>query len=66
MLIYSITFPQVRRWALNTVKSLGTLDWDDYDELEEVIKWLITVITFNLFVDPIQDVGKEIYLYTIT
>lgn len=53
-------FSQIRHWAVSTVKSLGTLDWDDYDELEDVVKWLITVITFNLFVDPVQDVGKEI------
>ena len=49
---------------MSTVKSLGTLDWDDYDELEDVVKWLITVITFNLFVDPVQDVGKEMYTCT--
>lgn len=42
---------------MTTVKSLGPLDWEDYDELEEVINWVLNVITFNMFLDPVLDIG---------
>lgn len=45
---------------MTTVKSLGPLDWDDYDNLEEVIGWLVTVITFDLFEEPQDDIGESI------
>ena len=42
---------------MTNVKSLGPLDWEDYDELEEVINWVLNVITFNMFLDPVLDTG---------
>ena len=45
---------------MNTVKTLGPLDWDDYDDLEEVISWIVTVISFDLFKEPRNDIG-EVY-----
>ena len=42
---------------MTTVKSLGPLDWEDYDELEEVINWVLKVITFNMFLYPVLDTG---------
>ena len=54
----SLILTKVRRWAVDTVKSLGPLDWEDYEELEEVVNWMMTVITFNLFIEPTQDAGS--------
>jgi len=42
---------------VTTVKSLGPLDWDEYDELEEVVNWVMNALTFNMFLDPVTDVG---------
>ncbi|XP_078359214.1 uncharacterized protein LOC144643749 isoform X2 [Oculina patagonica] len=42
---------EVRGWAVRTVRSQGLINSDDYDALEEVIKWMIDVVEFNLFED---------------
>jgi len=66
---------QVRLWALKTFKSMGSVDCDEYDELENVIDWLLDVINFNLFVnhndsdslsnwDDTQNVILPQYLFT--
>lgn len=44
----------MRLWALKTFRSLGPVDCDEYVELENVIDWLLDVINFNLFVNPID------------
>lgn len=49
---------QVCSWAVHTVKSLGSLDWDDYDEMEEVINWMMAVISFNLFLNDDDCAGE--------
>ena len=43
-------------WALKTFKSFGSVDCDEYAELESVIDWLLDVINFNLFVN--NDAGN--------
>lgn len=45
-------------WAVRIVKSLGSLDWDDYDEIEEVINWIMAVISFNLFLNDEDCAGQ--------
>ena len=42
---------------MGIVQSLGQVDWDDYDSLEEVLSWIVTVITFDLFDDPQEEPG---------
>ena len=54
---------QVRRWSVEVVQSLGQVDWDDYDSLEEVLSWMVTVITFDQFDDPQGEAGVHI-MYT--
>ena len=54
---------QIRRWAINTVKSLGPINWDDYDDLHEVITWLVKVVVFDLFSYPVEDVGMYVRTY---
>ena len=44
----------MRLWALKTFKSFGSVDCDEYAELESVIDWLLDVINFNLFVNAID------------
>ena len=44
----------MRLWALKTFKSFGSVDCDEYAELESVIDWLLDVINFNLFVNTID------------
>lgn len=44
----------MRVWALKTFKSFGSVDCDEYDELESVIDWLLNVINFNLFVNYVE------------
>ena len=51
-------FSQVRQWATNNVQSLGHVDWDDFDSIEEVITWMVTVIVFDQFVDPVETSGE--------
>ena len=52
---------QVRRWAMGVVQSLGQVDWDDYDSLEQVLSWIVTVITFDQFDDPMEETGGLTY-----
>ena len=40
------------------VQSLGQVEWDDFDNLQEVMIWMITIITFDQFVEPVEDSGK--------
>lgn len=47
---------------MRTVKSLGSLDWDDYDEMEEVINWMMAVISFNLFLNDDDCAGQRVKL----
>ena len=47
----------MQKWAFKVVRSLGPLEWDNYDEMEEVIGWLMAVITFNLFLDTPYTAG---------
>ena len=62
---FSICFVlQVRRWAVCAVQSLGLVEWEDYDDLEEVIKWMMTVITFDLFSQPAPSAGE--FGYNVT
>ena len=42
---------------MGVVQSLGQVDWDDYDSLEEVLTWMVTVITFDQFVEPLDEPG---------
>ena len=42
---------------MGIVQSLGQVDWDDYDSLEEVLSWMVTVITFDQFDDPQEEAG---------
>ena len=51
---------QVRRWSVDTVQSLGQVDWDDYDSLEEVLSWMVAVITFDQFDDPQEEAGVHL------
>lgn len=39
------------KWAVKTFKLFGSIDCDEYDELESVINWLLDVIILNLFVN---------------
>ena len=39
----------MRSWAVSTVRELGTLDWDEYDQIEDVMDWLLNTINFDLF-----------------
>ena len=58
-IIYTYTYTtQVRQWATNVVQSLGQVDWDDFDNMEEVITWMVTVIVFDQFDDPVESSGK--------
>ena len=36
------------------------MDWDDYDSLEEVLSWMVTVITFDQFDDPQEEAGVHV------
>lgn len=40
---------------MKTFKSFGSLDCEEYDELESVIDWLLDVINFNLFVNCVSN-----------
>ena len=40
---------QVRRWAMKTVRSLGSVSINDFDDLQLVSKWLFSVLEFGLF-----------------
>ena len=40
---------QVRSWAVRQVRALGLINTDDYDFLQDVISWLVSVVEFNLF-----------------
>ena len=42
---------------MDVVRGLGPVDWDDYDDLEEVVHWLINVVLFDMFSDPQSDIG---------
>ena len=44
---------------MGVVQSLDPVDWDDYDELEEVVHWLMRVLLFDLFSEPLTDVGES-------
>ena len=44
---------------MRVVQSLDPVDWDDYDELEEVIHWLMRVLICDLFSEPCTDVGES-------
>lgn len=55
--MYMYMWLQVRRWAVNAVQRLGRVDWEDYDNLEEVMTWMVTVITFDQFVEPMEEAG---------
>lgn len=46
---------------MGIVQSLGQVDWDDYDSLEEVLRWMVTVITFDQFDDPQEEAGRLTY-----
>lgn len=39
------------------MKDLGLLHWDEYDQIDEVIEWVLNVIPFNLFVEPPATAG---------
>lgn len=39
---------QIRRWAIRTVRSLGTVSINDFDDLQLVSKWLFSVLEFGL------------------
>ena len=41
-------------WALKTFKSFGSVDCDEYAELENVIDWLLDVINFNFFMNHVD------------
>ena len=43
---------------MNVVQSLGQVDWDDFESIEEVITWMITVIVFDQFVEPAVSSGE--------
>ena len=43
---------------MESVKALGLLDWDDYDDMGDVISWIINVLTFDLFNEPLRDAGQ--------
>ena len=42
---------------MNVVQGLGQVDWDDFDHLQEVMTWMITIITFDQFIEPVEDAG---------
>ena len=42
---------------MNIVQGLGQVDWDDFDNLQEVMTWMITIITFDQFIEPVEDAG---------
>ena len=48
---------QVRRWSVNAVKCLGTLDWECFHEVEPIIHWLLAVVNYNLFIEPPSSAG---------
>jgi hypothetical protein len=45
---------QVRRWAVKTVRSLGSVSINDFDDLQLVSKWLFSVLEFGLFSEDID------------
>lgn len=42
---------------MNVVQGLGQVDWDDFDNLQEVMTWMITIITFDQFIEPVESAG---------
>ncbi|XP_022786146.1 probable helicase senataxin [Stylophora pistillata] len=44
--------PEVRGWAVKSVRGQGMINPDEYDLLKEVIKWMIDVVELNLFEYP--------------
>ena len=51
----------MQRWALETVKSLDPVDYLTYDELEEVISWIMGVLNFDLFQEPLTEGTTECF-----
>ena len=39
---------QVRKWAKESLRIFGSLSCEDYDDLRNVIKWIINVLEFDL------------------
>ncbi len=39
---------------------MGLVDWDDYDQLEEVVHWLFNVVLYDMFSDPLTDIGMRL------
>ena len=48
------------------VQSLGQVDWDDFDNLQEVMTWMVTIITFDLFLEPVEEAGLFIIILSFT
>ena len=42
---------------MNVVQGLGQVDWEDFDNLQEVMTWMITIITFDQFIEPVECAG---------
>lgn len=44
---------------METVKTIGTVDWEWFHELEPVIHWLLAVVNYDLFLEPPTSAGKK-------
>ena len=45
-------FAQVQRWAIETVKSLDPIDSMTFEEIEVTIKWIMSIIKYDLLENP--------------
>ncbi|XP_035685869.1 probable helicase senataxin isoform X2 [Branchiostoma floridae] len=43
---------QIRKWAIKSVRSLGMVHPHQYEEIEPVVGWLLSVVNFDLFENP--------------
>ncbi|XP_019853172.1 PREDICTED: uncharacterized protein LOC109582720, partial [Amphimedon queenslandica] len=54
----------VRDWAETCVGKLGSIDYESYDDIIEVIGWIMTVAIYNLFDDPPSSAGVAAWMLT--
>ncbi len=53
----------MQRWAIETVKSLDPIDSTTFEDMEIVMKWLMSVMNFDLIQNTLSENGGKYKMY---